>query len=52
VQNASGKLISQGDWVIREVWIHEYICATLSEVYLYTEISGQTYEWVVANSTE
>ena len=42
VQNESGKLISQCDRVITEVWIHEYICVTLSEVYPYTEISVQT----------
>ena len=51
VQNGCGKLISQCDRVIREVWIHEYICVTLSEVYPYTEISLQTYQWAVANST-
>lgn len=38
-QNANGKVISQSDRLIREVWIHEHICATLREVYPYTEFS-------------
>jgi hypothetical protein len=29
VQNSGGKVISQSDRVIREVWIHEHTCATL-----------------------
>jgi hypothetical protein len=43
VQNARAKLISQSNWVIREVWIHDHPCATLRKVYLDTEFSVQIY---------